>query len=233
MYTDVDLILMAAGTGSRMKLAVKKQWMLIGEKPMFVHTLLRFLAMGFDSCILVVHETERLATQEALATYGIDAARCRLAIGGEDRQASVLRGLALATRPLVAVHDAARPFFQEKDIANVITKARETGAATLASPVRDTLVVVDQDEALLETKSRDGVWQVQTPQVFTRAWLCEAHEVARQKGYRSTDDTYLLRQIGHQVYVVRGASLNVKITEPDDALFIALWEGKHEGRSGL
>lgn len=224
-YLDVDFVIMAAGSGTRMQARVKKQWIPIENKPLFVYTLSRMLACGADSLIVVVHPDDVMATAETLEASGIPIDCCRIVTGGVDRQESVFRGISVAKRKLVAVHDAARPFFASEDIAAVVQRARLTGAATLGYPVRDTLVHT-YCEAITETVPRDSLWQVQTPQVFFRDWLMAAHAKAIRDGFRGTDDTVLVDRLGHRVDVVRGSALNVKITEPGDDMYLRLWEGR-------
>ncbi len=224
-YADVDFVIMAAGSGTRMQANMKKQWIPIENHPLFVYTLLRLLAFGADSLIVVVHLDDAEATANILQSSGISKTNCRIVTGGNDRQESVFHGISVAKRKFVAVHDAARPFVDKVDIAAVVQRAHITGAATLGYPARDTLVRT-QDEAITEVVPRDSLWQVQTPQVFLRERLLLAHEKAIDDGFHGTDDTALVARLGYHVDVVRGSALNVKITEPGDAMYLRLWEGR-------
>ena len=94
-----------------------------------------------------------------------------------------------------------------------------TGAAIVAIPVGDTLkrVVRQQDQdTIVETLPRAGLWQAQTPQAFRRRLLLDAHARALQAGIIATDDSELVEQTGMRVAVVRGSALNLKITTTDD-----------------
>ncbi len=224
-YTDIDFVIMAAGSGTRMQAKMKKQWIPIENQPLFVYTLSRLLVFGADSLIVVVHPDDVEATARILQASGVPKSCCRIVTGGSDRQESVFHGIRVAKRKFVAVHDAARPFIDKDDIAAVVKRARITGAATLGYPVRDTLVRTD-DEAITEAVPRDSLWQVQTPQVFLHEWLLAAHVQAMREGFHGTDDTALVARLGHRVDVVRGSALNVKITEPGDAMYLRLWEGR-------
>ena len=70
------------------------------------------------------------------------------------------------------------------------------------------------DRQIQETVSREGLWEAQTPQVFRRELLLEAH--ARRDGFAATDDAQLVERIGHAVTVVPGSLINVKITTKED-----------------
>jgi 2-C-methyl-D-erythritol 4-phosphate cytidylyltransferase len=67
-----------------------------------------------------------------------------------------------------------------------------------------------------ETVERDGLWAVQTPQVFRAELLREAHRRAVTEGIAGTDDAVLVERLGVPVRLVPGRSDNLKITRPDD-----------------
>jgi len=137
-------------------------------------------------------------------------------LGGERRSDSVMRGLE-KVRPdidLVAVHDAARPCLAPKWIDALFEKASQTGAAILAEPVTSTLKRVDEKSRIVETVSRDSLWMAQTPQVFKKSWLTEAH--AKFGQLNVTDDAQLVEKLGHPVSIVPGSAMNLKITTKED-----------------
>ncbi len=222
---QVDVLVMAAGTGTRMGAAERKQWLLLCGYPVFVYVLKRLLGFGVVSCILVVHPEDVERSREQLSLLGLSG--CAVVAGGPNRQASVLRGLSACTRPLVAVHDAARPFLSATDFAAVLKAGAQHGAATLGHPVRDTLKRIDSAGNVCVNVDRGGVWAVQTPQVFARSLLVEAHRDAAQAGISATDDAALLERIGVPVHVVQGSKWNVKLTDPDDLEFMRQWEAIH------
>ena len=97
---------------------------------------------------------------------------------------------------------------------DVFREAEKSGAAILAIPVSGTLKRVGSDRKIQETVSREGLWEAQTPQVFRRDLLLEAH--ARRDGFAATDDAQLVERLGHAVTVVPGSSINVKIATKED-----------------
>jgi 2-C-methyl-D-erythritol 4-phosphate cytidylyltransferase len=236
---DVDVVIVAAGSGRRMRQAVRKQWLEIQGQPLFVHVCVRFARFGCDSFVIVSHPDELRQVHEAVQAAGLPA-RVRVTSGGTTRQSSVWAGLQCTSRPWVAIHDAARPFVRYQDFEAVVCAARRAGAATLGQPAHDTLKRVStesdrhegtQDNAkdvaaepetarIAGTIDRSAIWQVQTPQVFARSLLVAAHEHARAQGLEATDDSALVEQAGHAVVAVRGSHWNIKITEPDDLLWL-------------
>nr|WP_246580577.1 2-C-methyl-D-erythritol 4-phosphate cytidylyltransferase [Deinococcus aestuarii] len=139
----------------------------------------------------------------------------RAITGGATRQESV-RGLLRATSAeVVLVHDAARPFLPTKVTHALLEAIPETGAATVARPVADTLVRGGAGRwgGLVP---REGLWAVQTPQGFRRELLLRAHEAARAQGFTATDDAGLVVWQGGSVTLVPGDARLFKVTTPGD-----------------
>ncbi|MBF0531363.1 MAG: 2-C-methyl-D-erythritol 2,4-cyclodiphosphate synthase, partial [Deltaproteobacteria bacterium] len=118
---------------------------------------------------------------------------------------------------VVVIHDGVRPLVRATTIEATVDKARESGAAIAAVPMRDTLKQVE-DGVIQKTLDRNLVWQAQTPQAFDRRWLAEALAAAKRDGFLGTDESGLLERLGYPVHVVHGAANNFKITMPEDLL---------------
>lgn len=143
----------------------------------------------------------------------------RAVIGGTTRQASVLALLRATDAGVVLIHDAARPFLPPEVTRAVRTAAAETGAATAALPVADTLVRGRSDGATplwSELTAREGLWAVQTPQGFWRELLLGAHLEAEREGVQATDDAGLVARLGLPVALVPGDARLFKVTTPGD-----------------
>ena len=137
--------------------------------------------------------------------------------GGAERQESVFQGLRAAPpAELVAVHDGARPLISSSLIARCVEAAREHGAAAPALPVVDTLKRLDAEGRMRETVDRRSLVAIQTPQVFRRELLLEAHEAAARDRFTGTDDASLVERLGHPVFPVPSDLRNLKITTPED-----------------
>jgi 2-C-methyl-D-erythritol 4-phosphate cytidylyltransferase len=141
-----------------------------------------------------------------------------LAEGGSHRAESVRRGLEKFSDDIdmVAIHDAARPCIATAWIDRVFEAGAKTGAAILAIPVVGTLKRVDADKIITETVDRTGLWEAQTPQVFSRDVLVRAFAHAAAQGSQPTDEAQLVEAIGQQVTVVPGSPINLKITSRED-----------------
>ena len=211
------LILPAAGESRRFKdKHYKKPYAPLADRAVWLHAAEKFLARKdiVQSFIVVADEdVEAFRGKFAanLMIMGIEMVR-----GGKTRKESVANALAHVREDVefVCVHDAARPVVSELWLDPLFAEAERTGAAILATPVTQTLKRVDRQKRVIETVSREGLWQAQTPQVFRRALLVEAH--AKAAGDDATDDAMLVERLGHPVAVVPGSPLNIKITTRED-----------------
>lgn len=139
--------------------------------------------------------------------------------GGAERHESVRNGLeALLYVPeLVAVHDGARPLVTREQISACIRTARECGAAASARPVTDTLKRADADRFTLpEQVEREGLWSMETPQVFQYPLLLDAYVAVAERSALVTDEVSALQLIGHPTRLVHNHAPNPKITWPED-----------------
>lgn len=215
------LLLAAAGTGSRLGAQRPKALVEIAGRPLLVWTLTRFHSMGLAAGAVV------LATPGAVPEFraAIDAASIDAAInvveGGAERQLSVQNGLdALPDdAEIVVIHDAARPFVPLAAVDAAIEAAADCGAATVALPAVDTILQADSDAYLETTPPRATMWLCQTPQVFRRGIIVEAHERARNEETLATDDATLVKRYGTPVKLIPGDPLNFKVTTPADIAF--------------
>ncbi len=217
-------IVVAAGSGSRMQSNVKKTYLEINGIPLIIRTL-RVLEQSqvIKEVVLVVAEQDIEDAKRLVEQYGLRKIN-RYAPGGEDRQGSVYNGIQAVDEQaeLILVHDGARPFVTLQEIERVVEQAGRYGAATIATPVKDTVKKV-ADGIVQETIPRSSLYSVQTPQVFEAARLREAHLKAREQGYQGTDDASLFERLGYPVRIVEGSYRNIKLTTPEDLLIAAVF----------
>lgn len=153
----------------------------------------------------------------------------RFAPGGSERHDSVAAGLAAVdpAASLVAVHDGARPLVSVDDLRRVVAEARGCGAASLAHPVVETLKRADEDGAVSEGVDRDGLWAMETPQVFDIGLLRDAYAAALARGETLTDEVSAVQGAGRSVRLVASTSVNLKITHPQDLALAEAWLRRH------
>lgn len=215
---NVGLIVPAAGMGLRLGREQPKALVLCGGKPLLVRTLQRFQPLGLlgGATITVPPGAEAgFSTVLRNAFPGNDFALVR---GGRERQESVGRALEIldASVDIVVIHDAARPFVDTEAVQASIVAAQSHGAATVAIPCSDTILVGDEDDILVETPDRRCLWACQTPQTFRVEVIRSAHEHAHAQGFTGTDDATLVQRMGAGVKLVKGTPLNFKITTRED-----------------
>ena len=217
---SVAAILLCGGRGERLGHSVGKPLAPLAGRPLFAWSLEALERCSAVDGIVMVGVTRAL--KEMLAAAGMAPAKVvAWAEGGKERQDSVARGLAALPDSFghVAIHDCARALVTPELIARVVADALEHGAAIAAVPVADTLKRARLD-VIEDTVPRAGLWSAQTPQVFRRDWLAEAHGAASGHG---TDDAVLLESLGKRVHLTLGDSLNFKITTPRDLELAEAW----------
>lgn len=213
-------IIAAAGTGSRMASNRPKQFLQLAGTPIIFHTLKPFeLCDSIQEVIVVLPAEESAAFLAQAGKHGLRKLT-RVVPGGATRADSVKRGLMsirAATAEIVAVHDGVRPFVTVEEIDQTVETARRDGAAILATPVTDTIKIIDGD-TVVETLARQHLRQALTPQCFRYDLLREAYDVADVTDPALTDESALVERLGHKVTIVDGSPKNIKITTPRDLL---------------
>ena len=199
-----------------------KLFALLGEKPVLAHTIDAFERTDSVREIVLVARAERVAEFEELVRQSNFKKVRGVVAGGKHRQDSVQAGLSrLSTdASYVAVHDAARPLVMPEQIERVLAAAREHGAAALAEPVTDTLKRSDKNRLVTGGVSREGLYAMQTPQIFARELLERAYAGVAANNLSVTDEVSAVEHLGEKVVLVPSDDWNVKITYPRD-LFLA------------
>lgn len=217
---NVVAIVVAGGVGKRLKSRVRKSFVRLAGRPMLAWVL-RALerSPSVREIVIVVHPKD-LAAARRLARSERAAKVAAVVPGGDSRTASVGCGLKAAPpgTKWVLVHDAARPMVTPALIEATIRAARRAKAAIAAVPVAPTIKQAKQGW-VEKTLDRTRLWAVQTPQVFERKLLEEAHR--RANGFAATDDAALVEAIGKRVKIVPGSQSNIKVTTPEDLIVAA------------
>lgn len=213
----IAAIVVAAGKGVRMGLALPKQFLSLQGIPLLCHSI-RSLSFLVDRLILVVAEQDISYCRDHVLVDQDLPLPVEIVAGGAQRQDSVFCGLSVLGPEdrWVVIHDGVRPFVPIKALQQCIQLARKTGACIVGMPAIDTLKRVNDLGLIQVTLDRAGIWQAQTPQVFRTELVLQAHRKARTEGYSGTDDASLVEWMGHPVSMVQGSRYNIKITTPED-----------------
>ncbi len=210
-------IIVAAGSGKRFGGETPKQFLEIHGKPVLIYTLERFEECDLiDEIVLVLSSDEIEMFNGILSNYLIKKFN-RLVVGGETRAESVLNGLNAIdpeSAEVVAVHDGARPLVSVEEISQTLKKADETGAACLVAEMNDTVKEVSSGR-IVQTIDRAKLRRALTPQCFRYEILVRAFD-EKEINEITTDECFLVEQMGVEIAVVEGSSRNIKITHKDD-----------------
>ena len=232
----VFAIIAAAGSGSRMGLALNKQFLKIGGIPVIVRSLNTLDRMSAISGLVVVAAAGDCAAMRDLLSDCRYNRLMGVTAGGATRQESVARGLetlkTLADPPAdstILIHDGARCFVTTAVVERVIAGIRQHRACGAAVPVKDTIKVADASGQVITTPERSGLWAMQTPQGALWHVLDKAYRLAGDRLSQATDDLAVLEQAGQPVYLVLGDYANIKITTPED-LPVGEWLAAHQER---
>jgi len=194
------------------------------------------LAWSVDTCqrhnlvqqiVLVLNERDFARGQKLKEQRGwCKVTLCR---GGLRRQDSVKEGLKqIKACDLVVIHDGARPFLTPDLIEDGLKAARRTGAALAAVPVKDTIKLADSRKLVKQTLSREELWAVQTPQIFSFDMIIRAYENLTTE---VTDDAAAVERLGYRVQLYMGDYRNIKVTTPEDLALARIiakeWEEKN------
>jgi 2-C-methyl-D-erythritol 4-phosphate cytidylyltransferase len=234
----VGVVVPAAGSGLRLGGTGPKGLVELAGRALLAHAVEAVEANASTVAVVVVGHPDALeATGKLIAEEGFAKVTAVVA-GGPTRQASVAAGLrALPPGPgYVAVHDAARPLAAHGAVDRMLRLLLEAGVAGVVPgvPVTDTIRHVDAGRRSTGLVDRNQLRAMQTPQLFVREVLEEAHRRARRDGVEAVDEAALVELAGHWVQVVPGDPENLKVTTPLDlAIAETLLARRNRGRGGL
>ena len=212
-------IIVAGGEGLRMAAGIRKQYLLLGGRPILAWSVGAVAAApGISEIFLVVPETDFDYCRQTVISPLACEKPIHLVAGGNCRQASVLNGLGAvsATNGVAVIHDGVRPLVATAHIEACIRAAKKEGACILGVPAQDTVKKVSQSGRVRGTLDRQTLWMAQTPQAFDLGTIRRAHEYAAETGYQGTDDAAIIEHYGGSMRIIQGSPWNIKITTPED-----------------
>ncbi len=209
-------VIVAAGKSERMG-GVDKIFVTLIGRPLLAWTLNAFKRCDDIDGIVIVAPPQGVGRMEDFVREWRVPKVTAIVPGGAHRQDSVRAGIeAAAAAAIVAVHDGARPLVTPALISQGVALARDSGAALCGVPARDTLKDVEGNPPMVRaTLDRTRMWRAQTPQVFDRTLLLDAH---RRAEAIATDDAALVEALGHPVRVYEGDTSNLKVTTSEDLM---------------
>ena len=217
MNTQLFPVVVAGGSGTRMKNEMPKQFLELCAKPVLQWSLECFDAIPETVEITVVLPETWVEEGRRILSGWKPVHPVKYVRGGARRQDSVEAGVLSITddNGWVAVHDGARPAITTELVRDCFHLALEKGNASCALPASDTLVECSNG-VVTGTIDRGRIYAMQTPQIFPVKLLRQALALARAQGIDATDDAGLIRRLGVPVYLAPGSPLNLKVTRQED-----------------
>lgn len=213
-------LIVAGGSGTRMKGNMPKQFIEIAGKPILMHTFEAFLR--FDNniqFILVLPEKEMESWQNLCNKHQFSIPHI-IAAGGNKRFHSVKSGLdKIKHDGIVFIHDGVRPLVSMQTLQNCYKKAVKTGNALPVIAPSESVRWIDDHSN--KTVDRSKYFLVQTPQTFCVKEIKDAYQQAHSDKF--TDDASVMESAGKKIHPVQGNRENIKITFPEDLQLAALY----------
>lgn len=225
--TNAFAAILAGGAGTRMGNPDKpKQFLMLGSKPILVHTVEKFCATGeFDGVLVLCPETWMQQTKDILAKHSPQfAGEVTVIPGGITRNDTVMNAVSYLEEhyevdegTVLVTHDAVRPFVTHRIIEDNLRAARADGACDTVVPATDTIVESLDAATISSIPSRKDLYQGQTPQSFNLLKLKRLMEsLSDEEKEMLTDACKIFVLRGEKVSLVMGESSNMKITYPQD-----------------
>jgi len=206
-------LIVAGGTGKRMKSQVPKQFMLLKGIPVLMHTMNIFHRYEPGMRIILVLPGDQIEAWKDLCGKYVFTIRHETVTGGEMRFHSIQKNLdRIPEQCLVAVHDGVRPLVSMDTIHRCFTAAEIGGNAVPCLEIPETLRIMDEKGN--RPVDRTLYRLIQTPQVFFGGMLKEAYQQEYQNCF--TDDASVVESRGHSICLVDGNPENIKITLKQD-----------------
>lgn len=214
--------ILAGGSGTRMgNTEMPKQFLMLGERPIIIHTIEQFLINQTFSKIVVCCPKEWVSyAEDLLDKYNIDKDKVEITAGGATRNESIMNGCkyieekyGLNDKDIVVTHDAVRPFVTQRILDDNIKLAKKYGAADTVIPATDTIVYSKDGKMITEIPDRKECYQGQTPQTFNIKKLMSLFDSLTKKEKEIlTDGCKIFSIKGEDVALVDGEVYNIKLT---------------------
>ncbi|MBP1557204.1 MAG: 2-C-methyl-D-erythritol 4-phosphate cytidylyltransferase [Oscillospiraceae bacterium] len=207
--------IIAAGGSSR-RMGFDKLTAEICGETVIAKTVRAFEVSEIIDEIVIVCPNDRIELFKSLVKQKNFTKLKAIVAGGETRQKSVFNGANAVSSDIdiLCIHDGARPLVSQRVIADSVAACAEFGAATAAVKVKDTIKQAE-NSIIEKTIPRDSLYQIQTPQVFSRELYLKAYHNAKED---YSDDCQLLESIGQRVAISEGDYKNIKLTTAEDMI---------------
>lgn len=213
------VLIVAAGKGSRMQSNLPKQYLLLENRPVLMHTIEKFYACETKPQIIIAIDAEMETFWKSLCEQYNFTIPHSITYGGLTRFQTVKKGIAFIKElqpdlngSAIAIHDGARPLIARATIDQAFEKVKNSKAVIVARSSTDSVRIMK--ETTTQSIDRNLIWLVQTPQIFDGNLLERAYGQKEETTF--TDDASVVEKLGHAIEIVKGDYRNIKITYPED-----------------
>lgn len=221
----ISAIITAGGVGKRLPGKIKKQFLLLGNKPILFHTIERFLTKDIINELIISLPKEDYTEISESIKSKYPQANIKFVKGGKERQDSVYNALKSCSPncDIVLIHDGVRPFFSKDIIEKMIEKVEVGTGVIPVSKVK--LTIKECEEGFVKrTVPRENLVNVHTPQCFVYQDILNLNKDAMRENKLYTDDASLMEENGMKVTTVLESDYNIKITTVEDLILAEfLW----------
>lgn len=218
--------ILAGGIGSRMNIAdMPKQFLMLGEKPIIIHTIEKFLLCSrFDKIYIGVHPDWILHMGDLIEKYELNSDKLVVVNGGKDRNSTIFNIIKHINENyeknadnIIVTHDSVRPFVTQRIIEENINAALKYGACDTVINSTDTIVISEDGGTITNIPNRSYMYQGQTPQSFKVNLLNDLYnDLNKEEKEILTDACKICVVRNYPVHLVRGEVSNMKITTITD-----------------
>lgn len=218
--------ILAGGIGSRMGgTDTPKQFLTLGDKPVIIHTIEKFVINSkFDKILVLSPQSFINHTINLITEYFGENNNIVVLEGGDTRNDTIINSINFIREnfdidddSIIVTHDSVRPFVTHRIIEDNINAAKEFGACDTVVPATDTIVESVGGEIINDIPVRDNFYQGQTPQSFKINKLYELiNDLSDKETNILTDACKIFVLKGEEVHLVEGEITNIKITYPYD-----------------
>lgn len=230
------LILLIAGSSRRFLGKIKKQFVKINNKPLFIYTLEAMLKFKFDNIIIASLKEDLNNIKKTISKNLLNSENIHYVEGGSERVYSVYNAMKFIKEnniktDFVFIHDGVRPIVSKKEIKELYEMVIKKNAAILASKVVDTIKKIDSKKNIVETIDRNFLYRAATPQAFNfKKYMIAMERYMNDRKYKerlgkkiATDDAEIYSAYAGKVAIVECSANNIKITNKEDLnLFLNL-----------
>ncbi len=216
-------IIVAGGSGQRMKSSIPKQFLRIQNKPILYYTLRQFKKALPEIFLILVLPEEQIITWENICqefNHFDQEIPHTIIKGGESRFHSSKNGISSIMENedcIVGIHDGVRPFVSTNSIKMAFEASLTNSNAVLAISPKDSIRLWNSEQKEFVYVDRSEIKIIQTPQVFHLKTLQKAFNQDYSNLF--TDDASVVEKFGEKIHLIEGNYENIKITTPEDLLF--------------